>query len=72
MTEFLNPSEEMDPIASKLREGERSVTQFERARCSDRRTFPVSEEMDVTAKSMRLQSEQGMSVEDAQRAALAL
>lgn len=66
MTEFCNPSEEMDPIAQKLRVGELSITQFERARRGHAVAIPIAEEMDAAAQSIRLQSESGYTVEQAE------
>lgn len=71
---FCKPEDEMDEISRKIRRelGEKPVDYARlfqaEARSAQQRVKP-EDEMDVTATSIRLQSERDMSVDDAEKAA---
>lgn len=75
LSNFCNPSEEMDDIARKIRANEVDVNYqklFQDQADVKANAVKPEQEMDAVAMSIRLQSECAMSVEDANAAAHAM
>lgn len=72
LSNFCKPSEEMDDVARSMRAGEADVNYpklFRDLAAVKSAVIKPEEEMDASAVSIRLQSERGMSAEDAHVAA---
>lgn len=73
LSNFCTPDQEMDAIARKMREGEKAVDYAKIFRDAQIAGSGIvirpEDEMDASATSARLQSERGMSADEANRAA---